>query len=135
VTHKSQRRQGGYQPSPDAATEHAHCSTSPNDAEALAALRTLRAWMAAGVSPSLYDQDRRPPDCRSRDAYLRRHRELRKAGVAGAWARGKTLACTPEAWAHDLPRASKVALVPAPLLDVDSEIAAALGVRARRVAR
>ncbi len=84
---------------------------APTDEAALAALRTLRAWLGASAHATVYDQDHLPPDARSRDAYLRRHRALRRAGVGGAWMRGKVAACTPEAWATDL-AAPPLAIVP-----------------------
>jgi hypothetical protein len=105
----------------------------PSDVEALAALKTLRTWLGLGESSGsiVYTQDRLPPDCESRDTYVRRHRELRKARVLGAWARGKTLACTPEAWATALPprrRATKPEATPANDVEL---VAAAFGIRAK----
>ena len=128
---KSRRRRGSDQEHRDAASEHAHGSTSPSDVEALAALRTLRAWLGFGSTPAVYTQGSLPPDVTSVDAYRRRHRALRAAGVDGVWVRGKTLACTPTAWAADLPRAPRLA-VAAPGADLDAALDAALGIRTRR---
>jgi hypothetical protein len=109
---------------------------APSDAEALAALQTLRAWLGGAAAPAaLYSQTHLPPDAKSVDAYRRRHRALRKARVPGVWTRGKTLACTPEAWATDLTRlklapSSTAPTIPA--IDIDAKLDAALGIRVTR---
>jgi hypothetical protein len=127
---KGRRRRGADQAHRDAASEHEDRSTAPSDVEALAALRTLRAYFGAGATPALFSQSDLPPDVKSADAYKRRHRELRAAGVEGVWMRGKVMACTPEAWAHELPRAPRLTVVE-PAKDLDAEVAAALGIRPR----
>jgi hypothetical protein len=64
----------------------------------------MKYLMAESAAPAVYHQDHLPPDCASRDTYLRRHRELRRAGIEGAWMRGKTAACTVEAWSAEITR-------------------------------
>jgi hypothetical protein len=104
-------------------------TTPPSDVELLAALRTIAAWLGIGpTTPTIYTADRLPPDCASRDAYMRQHRVLRRAGVAGAYVRGKLLVCTAEAWATELPqtaRKTSLTIVQPDALD------AALGIRVR----
>ncbi len=112
---------------------------SVSDAEALAALATLRTWLGVGVAPAVYTADALPPDCTSRDAFLRRHRERLKTNAPGWTKRGKTRAVTVEAWRSDVEQEthalrtrlpSKLALVPAPR-DVSAELDRALGIRTR----
>jgi hypothetical protein len=130
VNRIDERRRGPDQGHRDAADEQRDRST-PSDAEALAALRTIVAWLGVGPAQGVvYTQHSLPPDATSRDAYERRHRALRKAGIAGVWVRGKTHACNADAWATELPRAARHRLaVVAPTLD--AEIDAALGIRTR----
>ncbi len=102
----------------------------PTDIEVLDALRLLRSYFASAESSALYSQRDLPPGCASRSAYVRRHRALRAAGVPGVRAVGKTLTCSAEAWAHELPRPRR----PAPAVSSDAEtgassVAAALGIR------
>jgi hypothetical protein len=133
VSRTCERRPGSLrQESPDAAGEHEN--DTPSDKEALAALFTLRAWLGGSREPQTYDQWHLPPDVKSADAYKRRHRELRRSRVAGAWVRGKVLACTPEAWATALPRSPRLSVVQ-PARDVDAELDAALGIKTRQASR
>jgi hypothetical protein len=130
MSQKGRRRLGSLrQESPDAAKGLKEYS--PSDREALAALHTLRAWLGGPRTAHSYDQRTLPPDAKSVDAYMRRHRALRAAGIAGVWTRGKILACTAEAWATELPRTPRLAVV-APTPDVDAQLDAELGIRTRR---
>ena len=81
------------------------------------------------AEPRIFTQYALPPDARSADAYKRRHRALRKAGVQGVWVRGKIMACTPDAWATEVPRRRSAREVVDPARDVDAELDAALGIR------
>lgn len=131
MTQAGRRRRGPDQGHRDAAT-HGDGSTAPTDVEALAALRTIAAWLGVGSAPAtVYTQHRLPPDVASRDAYERRHRSLRRAGVQGVWTRGKTLACTADAWATELPRESrpKLSIVATP--SASDAIDAVLGIKTR----
>jgi hypothetical protein len=114
--------------------------TEPTDAEALAALRTLRAWLAGPVAPTEYHQDRLP-NAVTRDAFLRRHRMRMHARVPG-WTRvGQARLVTREAWDADVgaetthaasrsrPRLSVVCHAPTP--SIDSALDSALGIRTR----
>lgn len=89
---KSRRRRGSDQEHRDAASERRTNSTGPTDVEALAALHTLRAWLGS-ATPSIYTQHALPPDVTSADAYARRHRALRAAGISGVWTRGNPSRC------------------------------------------
>jgi len=129
VSTTGRRRLGSlHHESPDAAREQEDPST-PSDAEALAALRVLRTWLGVGGSPAVYDQAHLPPDAKSADSYMRRHRELRKAKAPGVWVRGKLLCCTAEGWAANI-TTPKLTLVE-PARDVD-ELDRALGIRTKR---
>lgn len=133
MSHKSRAPRPDDQSGGAALRGQGHDSSSrPTREQALDALCTVIAYaMGRRAEPTVYDQRHLPPDAKSGDAYLRRHRALRAAGVPGVWMRGKVAACTPEAWAHDLPRAPRLAVVE-PARDLDTEVAAALGIRARR---
>lgn len=132
MTRKSRRRRGSDQEHRDAASEHPHDSTArPTREQAFEAFCVLLAFAAGhSASPSVFTQDDLPPDCSSRGAYIARHRQLRAAGVDGVWVRGKTLACTPAAWSHELPRAPRLTVVES-TRDIDAELDAALGIRPR----
>ena len=134
MTAESRRRRGSDQEHRDAATRRQDSSTArPTREQAFEAFCTLLAY-AAPSSDFIYTQLALPPDAKSADAYLRRHRLLRAAGIGGAWMRGKLACCTPEAWATDLSRSNSPAPKLEPVASVDNEIASALGVRARRSA-
>jgi hypothetical protein len=94
----------------------------------------LLAFVAAGAKAetTVYSQHLLPSDCRSTDAFKRRHRLLRKAGVEGAYVRGKMLYATAAAWMTDVTwaKAPKLALVVTD--DRESEIDEALGIRTAR---
>jgi len=98
----------------------------------LAALRTMRAWLGIVAAQAIYTQDTRPADCKSRDAFARWHRAARRAGVEGVTVRGKVLSATAVAWATPLPRAAKLALVPAAPESLSDKFDAALGIRTRK---
>lgn len=130
MSHKSRARRPTDQVEGDALRGQSHASTGPSDVEALAALRTLRAWMGAASIPAVFTQHDLPPDVTSAAAYLRRHRALRAAGVPGVWMRGKVAATTAEAWSTELPRARRLVVVE-PARDIDAELDQALGIRTR----
>jgi hypothetical protein len=131
MSQKGRRGRGSlHHESPDAAFERDNRST-PSDRDVLDALRTVFTWLGARSTPSVYTQYALPPDAKSVDAFKRRHRELRRVGVVGAYTRGKVLACTPEAWATELRRAPRLTVVTDPVTDVGDEIDRALGIRMR----
>lgn len=129
----SRRRRGSlHHESPDAATEQDNRSTPPpSREEAFAAFCTVLAY-ASGLraEPVVYDQWHLPADAKSEDAYKRRHRELRKVGVVGAWVRGKKLCSTAAAWATEIPRTTRLTIAESSH-DVDAELDAALGIKTR----
>jgi hypothetical protein len=114
--------------------------TTPSDADALAALATLRAWLGAGASPHVvYDQAHLPPGI-SRDNFLRLHRVRSREGVEGWSRRGKARLVTSEAWARELAAETVRARTRTPegppakhpandARDVDAEIDRVLGIR------
>jgi hypothetical protein len=112
----------------------------PCDAEVVAALRVIAAALGIGAraAADTFTQDALPPDCSSRDVFLRRHRARTKARTPGWTKRGKTRAVTAEAWRADVEqetgatraRTPKLALVPAQR-DVSAELDRALGIRTR----
>lgn len=104
--------------------------TRPTREQAFEAFLILMAYVTGQrAEPVVYDQRNLPPDTKSADAFKRRHRELRKAGIEGAWVRGKMLCCTAEAWATVLPRQRAPVPSTGPMRDIDAEISAALGIR------
>lgn len=107
---------------------------SPTREQAFEAFCVLLAYATEPGAPRVYTQSNLPPDCRSRDAFLRRHRQLRKAGVPGAHMRGKVAACTAEAWSADLPKPRKRLAIVTEAASVESEIDSALGIKFRRAA-
>jgi hypothetical protein len=112
-------------------------SRRPTREEAFEAFCTLLAFVGGGHAPATYDQrpGHLPPDAKSADSYKRRHRALRKAGVAGCWVRGKLLCCTAEAWAsatRKVVRRPPLSVVDRPTA-LDDELAA-FGLRRRQVA-
>jgi hypothetical protein len=99
------RRRGADQARHDAASRQAHDST-PNDAQALEVGRMVLRMAAllglTGAAPAVFTQDTCPPDCPSRDAFLRRHRLRVKSKTPGWTIRGKTRSVTADAWALDV---------------------------------
>ena len=115
-------------------------SGRPSDCDALAALRLIASWL--GISdanaPTAYTQAELPPDCTSRDAFLRRHRERAKSRVPGWTRSGKTRAVTRDAWEadvreetqrHHARKSLRVVTSPRPAASVDDEVLAELGAR------
>jgi hypothetical protein len=134
VTRKANGAVGPAKDHHDAADGQRHDST-PSDAEALAALRTLRAWFGLSAPTlAIYTQHDLPPDAESERAYTDRHRALRKAGAVGVWVRGKLLCSTAAGWATELPKQKKTKK-PAPANDVSGAMDAALGIRTKAGAR
>jgi len=132
VSTKSLRRTGSLrQESPSAAEEHQERSTGPTRAQAFEAFCTLLAFATLRGAPQIFTQDALPPDAK-RDGFMRWHRAARKAGIPGVRCKGKTLACTPEAWRAELPKARKLALVEPIALSVGDELDRALGIKVRR---
>ena len=113
--------------------------SAPTREEAFEAFCTLLAYASGQGAPTVYDQrdGHRPADAKSADQFKRRHRQLRKAGIAGVWVRGKLLCCTAEAWASDLPKAKRprLTVVETPKASVDDEIDRQLGIRTRATGR
>jgi len=130
----------------DAADGRINRST-PSDAEALAALLILRAWLGAGSSsgaPALYTQYSPPPDVASDDAFARVHRSQMRAGVPGWTKAGSVRSVTAGAWRAYVSAQTEIARsrpkrtaphAPAPANDADAKIDAALGIRTLRAAR
>jgi hypothetical protein len=143
VTPTGERRRGASQPHRDGAHEHGHHAAQVHDAQALAALRTLAAWLGIGAATTaaVFTQHALPPDVASADAYLRLHRAQVKAGTPG-WSRaGAVRSVTTDAWRiyvdEQTTRARRKATTTAPVAanDADDELDAALGIRTRRAAR
>lgn len=135
MSQTGRRRQGHPdERTPAAASRQGNPSTTrPTREQAFDAFCTVLAFVAGRSSEGqVYTQASLPPDVASEDAYLRRHRALRKAGVAGCWMRGKVAACTPEAWATVLPQAPRLVVIAPQPVDHDAEVAKALGIVARR---
>ena len=147
MSRTSERRLGPDQGHRDADGEHAHRST-PTDAEALEAFRSLRAplgvlcdWLGVGSTPATYTADALPSEIKSRDAFLRLHQRQVKAHAHGWTRAGQVRAVSVEAWTAYIeetnrPRAPrKLAIVQpiAPARDLVAEAFAAFGVeRVRR---
>ncbi len=132
MTHKNRAPRPADQARGEALRGHANDSTPrPTREQALDALCTVIAYaMGHRAESAVYDQWHLPPDAKSARAYKTRHRALRAAGIPGAWVRGKTLACSAAAWSHELPRAARLIVVE-PVRDIDAELDAALGIKAR----
>lgn len=116
---------------------------TPTDEQALAALRTLRAWLGLAASaPTTFDAERLPPGI-TRDAFLRRHRRRWRARAEG-WTRvGQARVVTVEAWQHDIDEEAAIARArsartprvrPAviPATTIGEQLDAHLGIRTRR---
>jgi len=116
---------------------------TPSDEQALAALRTLWAWLSLTPSAATtYDAERLPPGI-TRDAFLRRHRRRWRAGVEG-WTRvGQARVVTVEAWQRDIneeaatararsTRAPRVRPVVVSTSTIGEQLDAHLGIRTRR---
>lgn len=111
-----------------------HHHRGPTPEEVLDALRTLIAFcvdQSGGVS-TIYDQrpNHLPPDAGSADVFKRWHRAARRAGLPGVWTRGKLLLATAEAWATPLQGRLRAGPATSSANDDDTELDAALGIRA-----
>jgi hypothetical protein len=107
---------------------------APDDAQALEALRTLRAWLAGPATPTTYTQVALPPGI-TRDGYMRRHRVRMRARVDG-WTRcGQARLVSASAWQTDVEsetasaagRPRHLRIVPQPL-SLSDELDRALGI-------
>ena len=102
------------------------------DDEAFEAFRTLLTYVIARAAvPAVFTQRHLPPDAVSAASYMDRHRALRAAGIPGVWTRGKTLACTAQAWATQLPKQKRRVSTPPPGNDVRASMERAWGVTTR----
>jgi hypothetical protein len=109
----------------------------PSDEEAVRALRVLAQWLGLGAAPAIYTADALPPDCASRDAFLRTHRARVRARTSGWTRRGKVRAVTAEAWAADVITAAsaaprQLALVATSTPSLDAVLDRELGIRTSR---
>jgi len=110
----------------------AHDQPAITDEQAFAMFCGLMAYVIARAAvPAVFTQRNLPPDAASAASYMDRHRALRAAGVAGVWTRGKTLACTPQAWATQLPKRKRHVSTPPPGNDVRASMERAWGVTTR----
>jgi len=109
-----------------------HDAARPSREQVVAAVMLVIDFVTGARAETIYDQWHLPSDARSSDQYKRRHRQLRAAGVEGAWTRGKSLVCTHAAWMTRLekPKAAKLALV-ADVVDRERAIDEALGIHTR----
>jgi hypothetical protein len=93
--------------------------------------------LEADGAAAVYSQTSLPPGAVSRGAYLERHRQRVRAGIAGWSCSGQVRTVTAEAWEADLARqtartrAPKSAAPPPAANDVESEMDRRLGITLR----
>jgi hypothetical protein len=88
-----------------------------------------------GGARTVFTADALPPECTSRDSFLRRHRDRMRSRAPGWTRSGRVRAVTAAAWAADVaaetahPRRPHLKLVPSPVESLDDQAARELGIR------